>query len=251
MSSPSQVAGATSDAAGKTTGAAKDEAAQVGSAASSAAADVAGTAKEQVGAVTGEAVSQVKDLLGQARGEFSSQAGNATAKLSESVRAIVAELHEMGSAGSKQGPAAEVVRQLADRGDKLADYISSAQPADMLQELRSFASRRPGGFLLGALAAGVLTGRVVRGATAGSGSPAISGSTGHPGATGHSTASGAPAVRSGTGGGTYATDLDAPVLDPAPTIKTLPAVSSVRDVPEDDLVIRPGTSVNEPGTGRR
>lgn len=252
VTSPSQVAGATQDAAGKTAGAAKNEAAQVGQAATSAAADVAGTAKEQVGAVTGEAVSQVKDLVGQARGEFSQQAGNATAKLGDSVRALVAELHEMSSAGQKQGPATEVVRQLAERGDKLADYLSNKQPSDMLQELRSFASQRPGGFLLGALAAGVLTGRVVRGATA-AGKDSPSGST-YPAVGGGSTYDTASTYGTGsTGGSTYGrpVDHDAPVLDPAPTIETVPTASSVRDVPDEDLVIRPGATHNEPGAGLR
>ncbi len=58
MSSPSQVAGATQEAVGKTAGTAKDEAQQVGQVATDAAADVVGTTKEQVGAVTGEAVNQ-------------------------------------------------------------------------------------------------------------------------------------------------------------------------------------------------
>jgi hypothetical protein len=35
-----------------------------------------------------------------------------------------------------------------------------------VQDLRSFAARKPGTFLLGALAAGVVTGRLVKGATA-------------------------------------------------------------------------------------
>jgi hypothetical protein len=39
-----------------------------------------------------------------------------------------------------------------------------------VQDLRSFAARKPGTFLLGALAAGVVTGRLVKGATADSGS---------------------------------------------------------------------------------
>lgn len=164
MSSPGQVAGATQDAAGATASTAKDEASQVGSAATSAAADVAGTTKEQAGAVAGEAVNQVRDLLDQTRAQVTEQAGTAQAKLGESLRSLVDELRSMGEgSGNGQGPAAELARTLADRGSAFADMISDKQPGELVQELRTFAARRPGGFLLGALAAGVVAGRLTRG----------------------------------------------------------------------------------------
>ena len=167
MSSPGQVAGATQQAAGQTAAAAKDEASQVTGAAASAAGDVAGTAKEQVGAVAGEAVSQVRGLLDQARSQASEQAGGAQSKVSEGLRSLAAELEDMGQGGgSGTGPAAEIARQVAERGYAVADYLGSKDPRELVQELRAFASRRPGAFLLGALGAGLVTGRLVRGATA-------------------------------------------------------------------------------------
>ena len=167
MTSPSQVAGATTDAAAQAASAAKDEASQVTSTAASAAADVAGTAKEQVGQVAGEAVNQVKQLAGQAKQQVGAQAGDATTKLSESVRALAAELRELSQGKADgSGTAAGLAQQLADRGEQLAGYLSQQGPGGLVQELRSFAGRRPGGFLLGALAAGLTTGRVVKSATA-------------------------------------------------------------------------------------
>ena len=56
----------------------------------------------------------------------------------------------------------------SERGYAVADYLGNKNPMELVQELRSFASRRPGAFLLGALGAGLLTGRLVRGATASS-----------------------------------------------------------------------------------
>jgi uncharacterized protein YjbJ (UPF0337 family) len=172
VTSPGQVAGATQDAAGQTASTAKDQAAQVGSTATSAAADVAGTTKQQAGAVAGEAVSQVRGLLDQTRSQVSEQAGGAQQKLGESLRSLSDELRSMGDgSGSGSGPAAELARTLADRGAMVADYVAAKQPGELLQDLRSLAARRPGGFLLGALAAGVLAGRITRGATAGSSGP--------------------------------------------------------------------------------
>ena len=169
MTSPGQVAGATQDAAGQTASTAKDEAAQVGGAATAAAADVAGTTKEQAGAVAGEALSQVRGLLDQTKSQVSEQAGGAQQKLGESLRSLADELRSMGDgSGSGSGPAAELARTLADRGHGLAEYVSTKQPGELLQDLRSLAARRPGQFLLGALAAGVVAGRLTRGVTASS-----------------------------------------------------------------------------------
>jgi len=168
VSSPGQVAGATQQAAGQTASAAKDEAAQVGSTAAAAASDVAGTTKQQAGAVAGEAVSQVRDLLDQTRAQVSQQAGGAQEKLGESLRTLSDELRSMGDgSGSGSGPAAELARTLAEKGTAFADYLSGKQPGELVQELRSLAARRPGGFLLGSLVAGIAAGRLVRGATSG------------------------------------------------------------------------------------
>jgi hypothetical protein len=169
--SPGQVAGATQQAAGQTATTAKDEAAQVGQAAASAASDVAGTAKQQAGQVAGEAVNQLRSLTDDARAQASQQASQATEQLSTKVRALAGEMRDLGQGrGDANGTVAGLVQQLADRGEQLADQIAARGPGGLVQDLRSYAARKPGTFLLGALAAGVVTGRLVKGATADSGS---------------------------------------------------------------------------------
>ncbi len=169
--SPGQVAGATQQAAGTTASTAKDEAVQVTQAAAGAASDVAGTAKEQAGHVAGEAVNQLRSLTDDARGQVAQQAGNATEKLSSTVRGLASEARDLSQGKADgSGTLAGLVQQLADRGEQLADHISSQGPSGLVQDLRSYAQRRPGTFLLGALVAGVATGRLVKGATAQSGS---------------------------------------------------------------------------------
>ena len=176
--SPGQVAGATQQAAGTTATTAKDEAAQVGQVAASAATDVAGTAKQQAGQVAGEAVNQLKSLTDDARNQAAQQASNATEQLSTKVRSLASEMRDLGQGkGDANGTIAGLVQQLADRGEQLADQLSQQGPGGLVQELRSFAARKPGTFLLGALAAGVVTGRLVKGATADS-TPSGAGTTG-------------------------------------------------------------------------
>jgi len=46
---------------------------------------------------------------------------------------------------------------------KVADWLSEREPADLLEEARSLARRRPGAFLVGAALAGVIIGRLTRG----------------------------------------------------------------------------------------
>jgi hypothetical protein len=95
------------------------------------------------------------------------QAVNATGKLGESLRSLSDELRSMGEgSGTGSGPAAELARTVAGKGDAVATFLDGKQPGELLQDLRSYASRNPGTFLLGALAAGVVAGRFVRGAKA-------------------------------------------------------------------------------------
>jgi hypothetical protein len=76
----------------------------------------------------------------------------------------VQELREMADGGRQSGPASEVARQAADRADRFADWLAAREPGDLLDEVRSFARRRPGAFLAGAALAGVVVGRLTRGA---------------------------------------------------------------------------------------
>jgi hypothetical protein len=48
----------------------------------------------------------------------------------------------------------------------MADWLEQREPGDLLDEVRRFARRRPGAFVLGALVAGVVAGRMTRGIVA-------------------------------------------------------------------------------------
>jgi hypothetical protein len=142
----------------------RDEAGEVGRTAADAGRQVVGTAAEQVGTVAQEAKAQARDLVGEARGQVQQQARNGQQKATDGIRALVRELREMAEGGAQQGTVSEVAQQAADRADRLADWLGEREPGDLLEEVRSFARRRPGVFLLGAGLAGVLVGRLTRGA---------------------------------------------------------------------------------------
>ena len=147
-----------------TTQVARDEAAQVGRTGAEAGRQVAETAAHQAGEVAQEARRQARNLVGEARGQVVEQARNGQQKATDGLRAFAGELHEMAGSGGSQGTAAELARQAADRVGGVADWLSRREPGDLLEEVRGLARRRPGAFLVGAAFAGVLVGRLTRGA---------------------------------------------------------------------------------------
>lgn len=152
-------------ATGATTGVAtvaKDQAGEVGRTAADAGGQVAQTTKEQAQNVVGEAKQQARDLVGEARMQVRDQAGSQKGRAVEQLRTFGDELQQMGQQGGQSGIATEVARQVAERTHGLADYLDRHEPADLLEDLRRYARRRPVVFLAGAAVAGVLAGRLTR-----------------------------------------------------------------------------------------
>jgi hypothetical protein len=137
---------------------------EVGQSAADAGRRVAGTAAEQVAQVAQEAKAQARDLFGEARGQVQGQARAGQQKATDGIRTLSRELREMADGGQQSGTASEIARQAADRADRLADWLGQREPGDLIEEIRSFARRRPGAFLLGAALAGTVVGRLTRGA---------------------------------------------------------------------------------------
>jgi uncharacterized protein YjbJ (UPF0337 family) len=149
-----------------TTEVAKDQAGQVADTAKQAGAQVAGTVKEQAGQVTAEAGKQAKQLLSQAQSEVTEQAAATQQRVAEGLHALADELTGMTKNSDQDGPATDLVRQAADKAHQAAGWLADRDPGALLDEVRSFARRKPGTYLAIALGAGVLAGRLTRGLTA-------------------------------------------------------------------------------------
>jgi len=65
---------------------------------------------------------------------------------------------------SVTGPATDLAHQAADKLGDAAQWLEGRDPGSLVEEVRNLARRKPGAFLLGAAAAGVLAGRLTRGA---------------------------------------------------------------------------------------
>jgi uncharacterized protein YjbJ (UPF0337 family) len=149
-----------------TTDVAKGQAGEVADSAKQAGAQVAGTVKEQAGQVTAEAGKQAKQLLAQAQSEVTEQAAATQQRVAEGLHALADELTGMAKNSEQDGPATDLARQAADRAHQAAGWLAARDPGALLDEVRSFARRKPGAYLAIALGAGVLAGRLTRGLTA-------------------------------------------------------------------------------------
>lgn len=167
----------TDDDSDSTTEVAKSQAADVVGGAKDAAHQVAGTAKEQAGQVAQEAKIQVSQVMGQAQSELSDQAQTQTTKAASGLHSLGDQLAAMAQGSDQPGMATDVAQQAADRAHQFAGWLEDRDPQGVLEEVRSFARRKPGVFLVAALGAGVLAGRLARGMSAGTDATGASGSS--------------------------------------------------------------------------
>lgn len=159
--------GGTSSGSQSTKEAAKAEAGELAQHASGAAANVAGTAKEEVANVAAEVKTNARDLMAQAKSDFSEQAGTQQQKVAQGIRSVSDELHAMVSSAEEPGMATDLVRQAAERASSVASWLEGRDPSALMADVKGYARRKPGTFLLLAAGAGILAGRLTRSLKAG------------------------------------------------------------------------------------
>lgn len=139
---------------------ATDEGRHVGSVAADEARQVIGTAGAQARSVAGETFGQLRDQLVE-------QTSGQRDRLVGTLQSLGDDLDRMAEQGSEGGMASDLARGAASRARALKSHLDGREPGQLLEDVRDFARRRPGTFLLGALAAGVVAGRLFRGAADG------------------------------------------------------------------------------------
>jgi uncharacterized protein YjbJ (UPF0337 family) len=160
-------AGSGSDSSGGSAkaDAAKGAASEVAGDAKEKAANVAGTAKEQASNVASEAADHARQLYGQASDTLKDQAGQQQQRAASGLRSLGDQLGRMAEKDDEQGIAAKVVRDLSSRAGTVAGYLEDRDPGSLLDEVKSFAARRPGAFIALAAGAGILAGRLTKALT--------------------------------------------------------------------------------------
>jgi vacuolar-type H+-ATPase subunit H len=156
--------GPTSDTGASTTDLAKDQASQVGQTAKDSGKQVASAAADEAKNVVGEAQRQAKDLGREVSNQVQEQAATQKDKAAGTLRSLGEELRSMAQQSGQSGPATDLAHQAAGKVTDLAQWLEQRDPGSLVDEVRSLARRKPGTFLLGAAAAGVVAGRLTRGA---------------------------------------------------------------------------------------
>jgi hypothetical protein len=120
-------------------------------------------ATEQTKAVASEAKEHMSQLLGQTRGEVRSQVEQRSQQLTSGLNGLAGQLRSLRS--GRPDEAGALHHYLVDAERRVSGWAQRLEhggPEMLLRDVRSFARRKPGAFLLAAVGAGFAAGRLVR-----------------------------------------------------------------------------------------
>jgi hypothetical protein len=152
---------------GDTAHTAQESGQAVASTAAEHAKDLSGSATQKASEVVSEAKDKASDLLGETRTQVQAEAENRRGQAVSTLRSLGDELDAMQDHGGDKGLATQLASRGGDYVRQTADWLDGREPSEILDDVRRFARRRPGTFLLGALLAGVVAGRFTRSLKAG------------------------------------------------------------------------------------
>ena len=165
-----QVASTAVDQGKQTASAATEAATQTAGTAAEGAKQVASEAAQQATEVTRQATDQARQFVGEAQSQLKEQATAQTQRAASGLADVGRQIRALSEGRSEgAGAAADAARQLADKVEELAGRLEQRGFDGTVEDLRDFARRRPGMFLLSAATAGFLAGRLGRGAQAAGG----------------------------------------------------------------------------------
>ncbi|MBZ4486952.1 hypothetical protein LQ938_03480 [Microbacterium sp. cx-55] len=141
---------------------AKHEASELTDTAVHEAGNVVETSKSEVSTVAHEAVTQVKDLYSQTQRQLADQAATQQERIASGLHTVGDELSSLADGAESPGIGADLVRQASDRVSNVATWIGDRDPAALLEEVKSYARRKPGMFIGIAAVTGLVVGRLVR-----------------------------------------------------------------------------------------
>ena len=141
-----------------------DRAADVKDTSVAAGQHVADVTKEEIRKVGSETKKQAKDLYRETQTELADQAASQQKRVASGIRSLADELAAMAGTSETQGVASDLAEQAATRATGIADWLDQRDPGSLLSEVKTYARRKPGTFIAIAAVAGILAGRLTRGA---------------------------------------------------------------------------------------
>lgn len=148
-----------------------------------AAREAAGRAQQRAQEVAGEAAQEAKSLALQARDRLRVQADEQARQAGAALERMAEQLEALADGRvNEAGPLIDYTRDAAGRARQLATRMENLGVDGMARELSDYARRRPGRFLLGAAAAGLVVGRLGRNVSSSDGQGVSQGTFTAPGA---------------------------------------------------------------------
>jgi hypothetical protein len=142
---------------------AREQGQQVKSSAQDAASNVAGTAGEKARDIKDQAGSHARGVVVEARQQVRGRVEQETERAGGALSNAGSQLQALAEGRTDEaGVFGEYAQQAAQVVNRWADSVQDRGLDGLLDDLRSVARRRPGAFLLGAVAAGVIAGRFGR-----------------------------------------------------------------------------------------
>src|SRR5690349_8461170 len=133
--------------------------------------EVASTAKEEARDVAQQAREQAKSTARQVQNDLRDRANTEATKFAQTLREASSRMQAMAEcAGDTGSLPANMVREGAHAAERIASRLDQGGVETIMADVRTWARRNPGGFLLGGAVAGFLVGRTVRNFTSNGGS---------------------------------------------------------------------------------
>jgi len=128
---------------------------------------VAGVAGDEAGHVAHEAKDAARGFFAETRYQLSDQASSQQRRAAGALRSTGDELSQMADGAQSGGVAAGLVRGIGQQTQNVASWLDQREPADLVQEVRGFARRHTGAFVVAAIGIGIVAGRLTRALVAG------------------------------------------------------------------------------------
>ena len=107
---------------------------------------------------------QARQLYGQVRSEVTDQARVQQKRVADGLFSVANEAARIADQGGESGPVTQVVRDASDRMMQAGQWLEAREPGHVLDEVKTYARRHPGVFLLAAAVLGVMAGRMAKNA---------------------------------------------------------------------------------------
>lgn len=125
---------------------------------------VAGVAGEEVGHVAQDVKSAARGFFDETKMQLADQASTQQRRAAQALRGTGDELMGLasGTTTGSGGMATSAVRSLGQQTRRAADWLEQREPADVVREVRGFARRHTGAFVMIALGVGIVAGRLTK-----------------------------------------------------------------------------------------